>query len=120
MADIVDLGQAREKLDHAALIKERDAFEKELQEETGRRLHATIKSAVDRRLGTYDPKLHAAITGNLLGKFTADQDGMLKRLWELRELPMTDESRVRRLLEFERVLHHYLPEALREELHDAS
>jgi hypothetical protein len=116
MADLIDLGKAKEKRAQAALLKQLADFEAELQEESGRRLDATIESAVSRRLGTYSQDGHLSVVRLMLGKFAADPDGLFPDLWKLRSLPMTDEFRVYRLLKFEQILHHYLPGCLDEAL----
>jgi hypothetical protein len=116
MAEVVGIALARERHANAARLKEREAFESELQEETQRRLYVSIRNAIKMRTGGYDPWLHAAILCNLLEKFTKDKDPLLTHFTGLRQLPMDDESRAQRLGAFEQILYHYLPGVLREEI----
>jgi hypothetical protein len=106
MADVVGIDQARE----------RDAFEAELQQETCRRLNATIVTAINMQAGTYDEGLHLAIVRNLFDRFTRSREPLMAHFAGLRELPMDDESRAQRLAAFDEILHHYLPGVLREEV----
>jgi hypothetical protein len=119
MAEVVGIAQARERHENAARLKEREAFESELQEETRRRLYVCIRNAIKMRTGGYDPRLHAAILRNLLEKFMRDKEPLLENFTELRQLPIGEESRMRRLVAFECAVHHYLPEVLREEFQRA-
>jgi hypothetical protein len=116
MAEVVGIAQARERHANAAKLKEREAFESELQGETRTRLYVSIRNAIKMRTGGYDPRLHAAILRNLLEKFTRDKGPLLAHFTGLKQLPMDDESRAQRLVAFEEILHHYLPGVLGEEI----
>jgi hypothetical protein len=106
MADVVGIDQARE----------RDAFEAELLEENGRRLNATIVTAIKTQVGNYDQGLHLAIVRNLFERFMRNREPLMAHFAGLRELPMDNEARALRLAAFDEILHHYLPGVLSEEV----